>query len=99
MSARLPCSVEALGFETRGILRRSIPGPDRHFAPAVLSRWPIESHQLLDLPHPGLHGLRRVAVRARIRRPAGPEFEFVSVHFGTMREILPRQQLAQARDV
>jgi endonuclease/exonuclease/phosphatase family metal-dependent hydrolase len=90
---------DALGFEPAWYPAAIHPRTGRHFAPAVLSRWPIESHQLLDLPHPGLHGLRRVAVRAQIRKPSGREFEFVSVHFGTMREILPRQQLAQARDV
>jgi len=90
---------ERLGFETAWYPAAIHPRTRRHFAPAVLSRWPIESHQLLDLPHHGLHGLRRVAVRARIRHPGGGELEFVSVHFGTMREILPGQQLAQARDV
>lgn len=75
------------------------PRTNRHFAPAVLSRWPMRSHRLLDLPHPGLHGLRRVAVHARIEAPSGEELGFVAVHFGTMREILPRQQAAQARVV
>ena len=75
------------------------PRTNRYFAPAVLSRWPMRSHQLLDLPHPGLHGLRRVAVHARIEPPSGGELGFVAVHFGTMREILPRHQAAQARVV
>ena len=71
----------------------------RHFAPAVLSRWPIIEHRLVELPHPGLHGLLRVAVHARIERGAGNILDFVAVHFGTMREILPAQQAAQARVV
>jgi len=70
----------------------------RPFAPGVLSRWPITSHQRVDLPHPGLHGLARVAVRSRVRGADG-EFEFVAVHFGTMREILFSQQASQAREV
>jgi endonuclease/exonuclease/phosphatase (EEP) superfamily protein YafD len=40
-----------------------------------------------------------VAVHARIGSPSGAPIEFVAVHFGTMREILPRQQEAQARAV
>jgi endonuclease/exonuclease/phosphatase family metal-dependent hydrolase len=75
------------------------PRTNRHFAPAVLSRWPLRSHRLIDLPYPGLHGLRRFAVLARIEPPSGGELDFVAVHFGTMREILPRQQEAQARAV
>jgi endonuclease/exonuclease/phosphatase family metal-dependent hydrolase len=71
----------------------------RHFAPAVLSRWPIVEQRLLELPHPGLHGLRRFAVHARIERGAGDIFDVVAVHFGTMREILPGQQVAQAEAV
>jgi endonuclease/exonuclease/phosphatase family metal-dependent hydrolase len=71
----------------------------RPFAPAVLSRWPIMEHRLLDLPHRGLHGLRRVAVHARIGTAAGAAVDFVAVHFGTMREILPWHQEAQARTV
>ncbi len=70
----------------------------RTFAPAVLSRWPISTHQRLDLPHPGIHALQRIAVRATVRGP-DEEFEAVAVHFGTMREILPMQQAAQAREV
>lgn len=70
----------------------------RWFAPAVLSRRPIASHERIDLPHTGLHGLRRIAVRSRIQAGEG-DLEFVSVHFGTMREILPGQQAAQAREV
>jgi endonuclease/exonuclease/phosphatase family metal-dependent hydrolase len=71
----------------------------RHFAPAVLSRWPIIEQRLVELPHPGLHGMRRFAVLARIER--GPEdiFDVVAVHFGTMREILFAQQEAQAKAV
>jgi len=71
----------------------------RHFAPAVLSRWPIIEHRLLELPHPGLHGFRRVAVHARIEREPGDHLDVVAVHFGTMREILPSQQEGQARVV
>lgn len=71
----------------------------RHFAPAVLSRWPIIEHRLVELPHPGLHGLRRFAVHARIERGADDAFDVVAVHFGTMREILPAQQQAQAEAV
>lgn len=71
----------------------------RPFAPAVLSRWPITTHRVLDLPHPGLHGLRRVAVQARVERPGGKELEIVAVHFGTMREILPHHQEIQAREL
>jgi endonuclease/exonuclease/phosphatase family metal-dependent hydrolase len=70
----------------------------RPFAPAVLSRWPIASHQRVDLPHPGLHRLPRVAVRSRVRGAEG-EFEFVAIHFGTMREIRFSQQDSQARQV
>ncbi|HKP29755.1 MAG TPA: endonuclease/exonuclease/phosphatase family protein [Gemmatimonadales bacterium] len=71
----------------------------RHFAPAVLSRWPIVGHRLLELPHRGLHGLLRVAVHARIERGPGDIVDVVAVHFGTMREILFAQQEAQARVV
>ena len=90
---------EAFGLESAWHPAVIHPHTRRFFAPAVLSRWPIAAHQRLDLPHPGLHGLRRIAVQAHIRPPAGPEFDFVAVHFGTMREILPRHQAAQARDV
>jgi endonuclease/exonuclease/phosphatase family metal-dependent hydrolase len=71
----------------------------RHFAPAVLSRWPIVENRLLELPHPGLHGLVRVAVHARIERGPGDVIDFVAVHFGTMREIRPGQQEDQAKAV
>ena len=71
----------------------------RPFAPAVLSRWPIHSRRLLELPHAGLHGLRRFAVHARVEDEAPTAFDLVAVHFGTMREILPWQQEAQARAV
>jgi endonuclease/exonuclease/phosphatase family metal-dependent hydrolase len=71
----------------------------RHFAPAVLSRWPIVENRLLELPHPGLHGLVRVAVHARIERGPGDLIDFVAVHFGTMREIRPGQQEDQAKAV
>jgi endonuclease/exonuclease/phosphatase family metal-dependent hydrolase len=89
----------ALGMHAAWYPAAIHPRTRRHFAPAVLSRWPIQSHRLIELPHPGVHGLRRVAVRARIEPPSGGELEVVAVHFGTMREILPRQQEAQARVV
>ena len=89
----------ALGMHAAWYPAAIHPRTGRHFAPAVLSRWPIPSHRLLELPHPGLHGLRRVAVHARIEPPSGGEVDFVAVHFGTMREILPRHQAAQARVV
>jgi endonuclease/exonuclease/phosphatase family metal-dependent hydrolase len=90
---------EALGLERAWYPAAVHPRTGRYFAPAVLSRWPIRSHQRLDLPHPGLHGLRRVAVRARVEPPGGLPFEFIAVHFGTMREILFRHQDDQARNV
>ena len=90
---------ESLGLESAWHPAAIHPRTGRWFAPAVLSRWPIRSHQRLDLPHSGLHGLRRVAVRARIEHPSRNAFEFVAVHFGTMREILPRHQDEQARNV
>jgi endonuclease/exonuclease/phosphatase family metal-dependent hydrolase len=78
-----------------------VPGPvhywtRRHFAPALLSRWPMQSGRCVDLPHHGLWQLRRVAVAATVlvRDRAVSAY---AVHFGNMREMLPRHQSAQVR--
>ncbi|HEX9755451.1 MAG TPA: endonuclease/exonuclease/phosphatase family protein [Gemmatimonadales bacterium] len=70
----------------------------RHFAPALLSRWPIVDHRRVDLPHLGLWGMRRIAVAATLLVRNQPVIAY-AVHFGTLREILPPQQNAQARAV
>ena len=74
------------------------PRTGRDFGPALLSRWPIQEHRRLELPHSGLHGLPRIAVAATVLVRGQPVLAY-SVHFGTMREILPGQQAAQARVV
>ena len=70
----------------------------RNFGPALLSRWPIVADQKLILPHVGVHGMQRIAVSAAIE-VRGERVDVWVVHFGTMREILPHQQAAQARAV
>jgi endonuclease/exonuclease/phosphatase family metal-dependent hydrolase len=70
----------------------------RNFGPAVLSRWPIVADRKLILPHLGLHGMQRIAVSVAIE-VGGRRVDVWGVHFGTMREILPHQQAAQARVV
>ena len=88
---------DALGMESAWYPAAIHPRTGRHFAPAVLSRRPITTHRLVELPHDGLHGLRRVAVHTTIGTSPGADLHFVAVHFGTMREILPWQQAAQVR--
>lgn len=70
----------------------------RHFAPALLSRWPIVADRRVDLPHPGLWGMRRIAVAATLLVRDQPVVAY-AVHFGNLREILPPHQNAQARAV
>jgi endonuclease/exonuclease/phosphatase family metal-dependent hydrolase len=70
----------------------------RNFGPALLSRWPILEDRKLILPHAGLHGMQRIAVSAALE-VRGERVDAWAVHFGTMREILPHQQAAQARAV
>ena len=80
-----------------------VPGPvhywtGRHFAPALLSRWPIRDGRSVDLPHHGIWRMRRVALAATVI----VRDEVVSayaVHFGNMREILPAQQSDQVRSL
>jgi endonuclease/exonuclease/phosphatase family metal-dependent hydrolase len=78
-----------------------VPGPvhywtRRHFAPALLSRWPIQNGRCVELPHHGVWRLRRVAVAATLA-VRGQSIAAYAVHFGNMREILPAQQSAQVR--
>ena len=70
----------------------------RNFGPALLCRWPIVADRKLILPHAGVHGMQRIAVSASIE-VRGERMDAWAVHFGTMREILPHQQAAQARAV
>ena len=70
----------------------------RNFGPALLSRWPIVADRKLILPHAGMHGMQRIAVSAALE-VRGERVDAWAVHFGTMREILPHQQAAQARAV
>lgn len=74
------------------------PRTRRHFGPALLSRWQVIEDARLELPHSGLHGMPRIAVRATIETRDTPVTVY-AVHFGTMREIFPWQQAAQARRV
>ncbi|MGH7560221.1 MAG: endonuclease/exonuclease/phosphatase family protein [Gemmatimonadales bacterium] len=78
-----------------------VPGPThywtrRHFAPALLSRWPIENGRSVELPHHGIWRLPRTAVAATVLVRGQPVSAY-AVHFGNMREILPAQQSAQVR--
>jgi endonuclease/exonuclease/phosphatase family metal-dependent hydrolase len=70
----------------------------RDFGPALLSRWPILEHRRLDLPHHGLHGRPRIAIAASVA-VRGQTVTVYVVHFGTMREMLPSHQTAQAHAV
>ncbi len=70
----------------------------RNFGPALLSRWPILGDRKLILPYVGIHGMQRIAVSAAVE-VRGHRVDAWAVHFGTMREILPHQQAAQARTV
>lgn len=72
------------------------PHTGRCFGPALLSRWPVGDSCRVDLPHPGLHGLARLAVAATVLVEGTPVRTY-AVHLGTMREILPAHQNAQAR--
>ncbi|HEX9892349.1 MAG TPA: endonuclease/exonuclease/phosphatase family protein [Gemmatimonadales bacterium] len=74
------------------------PRTRRNFGPALLSRWPIVDDRRLELPHIGLTGMPRIAVAATLQLRDQPVSVYV-VHFGTMREILPNQQKAQAQRV
>ena len=78
-----------------------VPGPvhywtGRHFAPALLSRWPLRDGRSVDLPHHGIWRMRRVAVAATVM-VRGAAMSAYAVHFGNMREILPSQQSDQVR--
>jgi len=70
----------------------------RNFGPALLSRWPVMADRKLILPYAGVHGMQRIAVSAALE-VRGQRVDAWAVHFGTMREILPHQQAAQARAV
>lgn len=74
------------------------PRTGRNFGPALLTRWPVMEDCRLDLPHTGIHGMPRIAVAAVLELEPEPVSVYV-VHFGTMREIFPRQQDEQARRV
>lgn len=74
------------------------PRTGRNFGPALLTRWPVSADRKLILPHQGLHGMQRIAVGATLQ-VRGQAIDAWAVHFGTMREILPAQQAAQARTV
>ena len=85
-----------LGFVYYPALRH--PRTGRNFGPALLARWPVEADRRLDLPHTGLSSMPRIAIGAGLR--IGSELVTVYVvHFGTMREMLPLHQNAQARMV
>ena len=85
-----------LGFVYYPALRH--PRTGRNFGPALLARWPIEEDRRLDLPHSGIGSMPRIAIGASLR--IGGELVAVYVvHFGTMREMLPLHQNAQARMV
>ncbi len=78
-----------------------LPGPvhywtRRPFAPALLARWPIENGRSVELPHHGIWRMPRTAVAATIRIRGQP-VAACAVHFGNLREILPRHQSAQVR--
>ena len=85
-----------LGFVYYPALRH--PRTGRNFGPALLSRWPIEEDRRLDLPHSGLSSMPRIAIGGSLRIAGEPVHVYV-VHFGTMREMLPLHQNAQARTV
>jgi len=69
----------------------------RDFGNAVLSRWPLDRGEKVELPHRSLHdGSARAATVARIEAPAGPVL-VASVHLATRFELTPsarRRQLA-----
>lgn len=74
------------------------PRTGRDFGPALLSGWPIVEHRRIELPHRGLHRRPRIAVAATVEVRGQPVSVYV-VHFGTMREMFPWHQAAQARVV
>lgn len=74
------------------------PRTGRNFGPAIITHWPIRDDRKLILPHSGLHGMHRIAVGATLE-VRGRTLEAWAVHFGTMREVLPWHQAAQARAV
>ena len=85
-----------LGFVYYPALRH--PRTGRNFGPALLARWPIEEDRRLDLPYTGLSSMPRIAIGASLRI-GGELVSVYVVHFGTMREMLPLHQNAQARMV
>lgn len=88
----------ALGMDQVAYYGTRHPRTGRGFGPALLSRWPVVECRCLDLPHPGVHRLRRFAVVATLL-VGEVSIRAYAVHFGTVREILPLQQNAQARAV
>ncbi len=75
------------------------PTTRRNFGPALLSRWPILDHGKVFLPGQGrTRGLLRIAVRATIQLGAR-RVRCYSIHLGTLWEMKPRDQDAQARAV
>lgn len=74
------------------------PRTGRNFGPALLSRWPVVAERRIALPHHGVHRMPRIAVAATLEIRGHPVTAY-AVHFGTMREILPSHQAAQARVV
>jgi endonuclease/exonuclease/phosphatase family metal-dependent hydrolase len=95
-AAERMADVLGLGFVYYPALKH--PRTRRHFGPALLSRWHVVDDARLDLPHAGLHRMPRIAVRATLQTDGGP-LTVYAVHFGTMREVFPWQQAAQARQV
>lgn len=75
------------------------PTTRRNFGPAILSRWPILEHHKVLLPYEGrTRALLRVATCATIQVGA-MAVRCYSIHLGTLWEMTPSHQDAQARAI
>ena len=74
----------ALGMNSVYVPSARHPSSRRDFGVAVLSPWPLDDARKVPLPHEHrFRGLRRAAVAATVRLPAG-NVRAYSVHFETM---------------
>jgi endonuclease/exonuclease/phosphatase family metal-dependent hydrolase len=90
---------EALRFGVAYYPSATHPTTGRNFGPAILSRWPLVAHGKLPLPGLGrTRGLLRVAVRATLLVRGAP-IRCYSAHLGTLWEMTPAAQDAQAAAV
>lgn len=86
-----------IGFEGR--FGRAIDFQGGQYGQMLLSRWPMEGFEVLELPNPSKRE-QRIAVATRIRLPGGPVIRFVGLHLDATRDdgdrILQAERLVEA---